>query len=66
MGKGGGKTLVLYFIKLKAVATELNDNTVASCRVSVLWVARKFSCEWEALTPAGHATTALLKHRLYK
>ena len=49
MGKGGGKTLVLYFIKLKAVATELNDNTVASCRVSMLWVARKSRCEWEAL-----------------
>ena len=43
MGRGGGKTLVLYFIskqRLKAVATELNDNTVASCRVSVSWVAR--------------------------
>jgi len=69
VGRGGGKTLVLYFTskrRLKVVATELNENTVASCRVSVLWVARKSSCEWEALTNARHATTALLKHRLYK
>jgi len=60
-----GKLSIFYISKLRiaAVATELNDTF--GCQVSMLWVARKSSCEWEALMHGRHATIALLKDTLY-